>query len=460
VLGPGGQGSWDDILAGMEQTTYDKPDIVNMSLGTGDNSPVCLLSLAINNIMLAYEDITFVVAAGNSGPEKYTIGSPATASNAIAVASADKIDEETDRLRIQISRFSSQGPVSQSFEIKPDVTAHGSYIFSAVPPWSQYVEEGSPDNTYSKAYAYKKGTSMATPHVSGAAALLIEYSRRNTGKAWDAKTLKTRLMNTAIPLDGSVYNTGAGYVDVYSAAHTDTVVYTTYNKVPTQSGVLYDHQDYVETNTGSFSFGGHFTTPKTTVSKKTMSAHIENHSDAERAYILDYRFVMNPGNAASLSFSENNISVNPGSENAFTASISVKAGSHNGFYEGYIFVRDKESGGLVAALPFAFVTERLNPPVVRKIMLPVGTTGVFYKAQLYGICNAPSLTNWFIESGRLPPGLVLQQRDEWGVDESGVLHSACAVIRGTPTESGSFTFTVRAENEAGYDNRELSIVIR
>jgi len=460
VLGAGGAGTWDAILAGLEQATYDKPDIINMSLGANCNTPVCLLSLAVNNIMLAYDDIVFMIAAGNNGPEGYTIGSPATSTMAIAVASTDKIDDATDGLLNQISRFSSRGPVSQSFEIKPNITANGSYVFSAVPLWSTDIIKGIPNNKYSGAYAYKKGTSMAAPHASGAAALLIEYSRRNTGKAWDAKTIKARMMNTATPIEDSVFSAGAGYLDVYAAAHSDTVVYVTQDKVPTQIGILYEQQKYMETDIGSFNFGGHFTTSNTTAIEKMLSARIVNQGDSERNYTLDYGFTNNPDNSASITFNDKSISVKPGSETDFTTSLTMKEDCEYGIYEGFVYVRDTNSNTLVAALPFAFVTERLMPPKIVKTLMHVGTAGQHYEAEIQSECNAPPLTNWQIESGYLPPGLVLERGHNWGMDASGEHKNACAVINGVPSETGSFTFTVRAENEAGYDIRDLTIIIR
>jgi len=467
VLGPSGNGKTDIILAGMEQSTHDKPDIVNMSLGMSHNSPVDLISVAVNNIMISFEDMVFVVPSGNDGPRLYTIGSPGSATLAITVASADV---SLDGGRERISWFSSRGPVSHSFEIKPDITAHGSLVFSAVPPWSPLikVEWAVPDDKYAASYGYEQGTSMAAPHISGAVALLIEYSRANFGASWNPATLKNRLMNTAVLFEGSysVFDTGAGYADVYAAARADTVVSVNYDRVAAQSGVPFEQQDFVTAITASFSFGGYLMIPDTRRAfKNTLSARIANHGNYAHTYKIDYRFINNPGNAASLSFSKRDMRVESGAEAVFSVDLSLNRYAAKGFYEGFIYVTGYR--GLVAALPFAFVIELLTPPIIGTSMLPRGEVGVPYETEIIAWSNAPAYTNWSIDTdgGSLPPGLIFNPEKLWEVTasdtiESTVLETASVMIRGTPTESGSFTFTVRAENEAGYDARDLTIVIR
>ena len=465
VLGPSGHGTVDIILAGMEQTTHDKPDIVNMSLGISHNSAVDLISVAVNNIMIAFEDIIFVVPSGNDGPRLYTVGSPATATLAITVASADISNDGSHE---RISWFSSRGPVSQSFEIKPDITAHGSHVFSAVPPWSSDIELERiiPGDKYAASYGHEHGTSMATPHISGAAALLIEYSRKNFGAAWwKPETLKNRLMNTAVLFEGtySVFDTGAGYADVYAAAHADTAVAVNYNNVATQAGIAFEQQEFVTATTGSFSFGGHLITQGTRVSANTLLARIENHSNSTRTYNIGYRFINNPNNAAKLSFSERNVTVKPNAEAEFSVTLTPSSNIGRGIYDGFIYITNDET--LVAALPFAFVIEFLTPPIIGTSMIPSGTVESAYEAEIIAWSNAPTHTQWSIARGGLPPGLIFAPEKLWGITASDtldslILDSSGVIIKGTPTQPGLFTFTVKAENEAGYDIRDLTIVIR
>lgn len=99
VLGPGGRGPNDGILAAIEQVTIDKPDVVNMSLGSSVNDAFYPTSLAINNAVIQNPEITFVVAAGNDGPSAASVGSPGTSAATITVANAS-LSTETHTMTI------------------------------------------------------------------------------------------------------------------------------------------------------------------------------------------------------------------------------------------------------------------------------------------------------------------------------------------------------------------------
>lgn len=87
VLGPGGSGSTEDIIAGIEQAVSDGMDIMNLSLGANYNDPLFPESIAINNAVLS--GVTAVVAAGNSGNGMYTVGTPGGAALALTVGASD-----------------------------------------------------------------------------------------------------------------------------------------------------------------------------------------------------------------------------------------------------------------------------------------------------------------------------------------------------------------------------------
>lgn len=87
VLGPGGSGSTEDILAGIEQAVKDKMDVMNLSLGANYNDPYSPLSIGINNAVLS--GVTCVLAAGNAGTGMYTLGTPAASALAITVGSSN-----------------------------------------------------------------------------------------------------------------------------------------------------------------------------------------------------------------------------------------------------------------------------------------------------------------------------------------------------------------------------------
>ncbi|TWP49045.1 S8 family serine peptidase [Lentzea tibetensis] len=184
----------DAIIAGMQWAADQGATVVNLSLGGGPTDGRDPLSLALNRISAASGTL-FVVAAGNSGAAR-KVGNPASADLALAVGSVTKRDE--------LSRFSSQGPRLGDDALKPDITAPGSDIIAAR---AAGTSMGTPvDARYTSA----NGTSMATPHVTGAAALLAQQH-----PTWKASELKAALMNAATPLrDLTVYQQGAGRLDI------------------------------------------------------------------------------------------------------------------------------------------------------------------------------------------------------------------------------------------------------
>ncbi|PEL13889.1 S8 family serine peptidase [Bacillus sp. AFS017336] len=86
VLGPYGSGTTDAILAGIDRAVQDGMDVINMSLGAALNDPMAATSIAVNNAVLS--GITTVVAAGNTGDQMYTLGSPGAAALALTVGAS------------------------------------------------------------------------------------------------------------------------------------------------------------------------------------------------------------------------------------------------------------------------------------------------------------------------------------------------------------------------------------
>ena len=87
VLGPYGSGTMEAILSGIDQAVADEMDVINLSLGANINDPMFPTSVAINNAVLS--GVTAVVAAGNSGDDMYTLGSPAASALALTVGASD-----------------------------------------------------------------------------------------------------------------------------------------------------------------------------------------------------------------------------------------------------------------------------------------------------------------------------------------------------------------------------------
>ncbi|HEX6151353.1 S8 family peptidase [Nocardioides sp.] len=192
-----GQDSW--IIAGMEWAAEAGAEIVNLSLGDTVPSDGSDPMAQAVDALSAQHGTLFVIAAGNAGPE--TVSTPGTAASALTVGAVDKQDA--------LAYFSSTGPVYGSGALKPDIVAPGVDITAAR---SQEMTDGE-----TGLYRTISGTSMATPHVAGAAAILAQ---RHPG--WTGEQLKEQLMSSALGLAYSPYEVGTGRVDVV-AALTNTV---------------------------------------------------------------------------------------------------------------------------------------------------------------------------------------------------------------------------------------------
>jgi minor extracellular serine protease Vpr len=327
ALGPGGSGSSVQVIAAMEQAVKDGVDIINLSLGNSVNGPDYPTSVAVNRAIEL--GVAVVIANGNSGPDNWTVGAPATASKALAVGafansqtipilsvpfekrkipimpmvgsvpwkltkdyelasgtsneltgkialikrgkipfydlakqaeekgavaviiynnedepfqgaitgreepitipvtslsqkdgewllqyigdnSHPYIDTIYEKTESGIAAFSSRGPVTVNWEIKPDILAPGTNILSTVPG----------------GYLPLQGTSMAAPHVAGVIALVKEaHPNWSNQKIFGAlKTTATRVEDgNGHPLEPIVQ--GTGKINPKDAIKTPTVIY-------------------------------------------------------------------------------------------------------------------------------------------------------------------------------------------------------------------------------------------
>ncbi|MBI3005604.1 MAG: S8 family serine peptidase [Ignavibacteriales bacterium] len=193
VLGAYGSGQFSTVLAGIERAVdpnndddyADRVHIANMSLG-GSGHPDDPLSAAVDNAVRL--GVTFCISAGNSGRFR-SIGSPGTARLAITVGASNDLDK--------LAGFSSRGPTTRTYAIKPDVVAPGVNILSTVP--------GGFDS-YS-------GTSMSSPHVAGVCALL-----KAIHPTWLPGYMKSALVTSAVDLGEEVMAQGGGRIDAVRAA--------------------------------------------------------------------------------------------------------------------------------------------------------------------------------------------------------------------------------------------------
>jgi subtilisin family serine protease len=205
VLGDGGGGATSGIIAGMEWAVAEGADIVNLSLGSLDLPGSDPLEEAVNRLS-EQTGTLFVVAAGNSGA--MGIGSPGSADSALTVGAVDKQDT--------LAPFSSTGPRIGDGAIKPDLTAPGVDIGAAAAAASAVAQSGTP---VADGYVALSGTSMATPHVAGAAALLKQRHPN-----WNGRQIKAALTGSALPREEyNPFQQGTGRTDVARAVR-QTVV--------------------------------------------------------------------------------------------------------------------------------------------------------------------------------------------------------------------------------------------
>ena len=129
------------------------------------------MSLALDQLS-AQTGALFVVAAGNTGAEA-SMSSPGAADAALTVAAVDSSD--------QLAYFSAMGPRFGDYALKPDIAAPGVDILAA-------LAGGNADTGY---YQTMSGTSMATPHVAGAAAIVAQEH-----PDWSGQQIKDALMST------------------------------------------------------------------------------------------------------------------------------------------------------------------------------------------------------------------------------------------------------------------------
>ncbi|GAA1595044.1 S8 family serine peptidase [Kribbella hippodromi] len=197
VLDNGGGGYDSEAIAGMEWAVKQGAKVISMSLGGMPSDGTDPMEQAVDRLSES-SGALFVIAAGNAGGEE-SVGSPGSASDALTVGAVDRDDS--------LANFSSRGPRLGDGAMKPEVTAPGVEIAAAR---AAGTEQGHILGQY---YTAMSGTSMATPHVAGAAAILAQRH-----PDWTGPQLKAALAATAVPSAGArVDQQGLGRVDIPNA---------------------------------------------------------------------------------------------------------------------------------------------------------------------------------------------------------------------------------------------------
>src|SRR5918994_1998036 len=187
-------GNAPEIVRGIEAAVADGMDVINLSLGQPEVEPSRdVVALALDGAAAA--GVVPVTAAGNDFRRagSGSVLSPATSERAIAVGASEEARD--------VAAFSSAGPTPLSLRLKPDVVAPGFAVLSSVPGQGATL------------WTLLSGTSMASPHVAGAAALL-----RQRHRDWNVAQLKAALTATANPVGGEASTrVGGGLVDLPDA---------------------------------------------------------------------------------------------------------------------------------------------------------------------------------------------------------------------------------------------------
>lgn len=431
ALGPGGNGSSIQVIAAMERALKDGVDIMNLSLGNIVNGPDYPTSVAVNRA--SELGVAVVIANGNNGPEEWTIGAPATATQALSVgalALPDKqpylyepqtdyviditpmqgslpwsftkdypivsfrddgqpahgkialmkrsdisfyekakqaedagalaaiiynhedgdfqgaLDQPLNIPVVSISKqdgdwlnsqlkgkhlyletaynqkekmvapFSSRGPVTMNWTLKPELLAPGTNILSTVPGGYQALQ----------------GTSMAAPYVTGAIALMKEAQ-----PTWNNQQIINALKTTALRLDGQdgepiePISQGMGEIQVEKAIKANTII---------------DHP--------LLSFGKLSTYQET----ETIDLTIENMTNQEKTYVFDV-----PKKEKGLHWKlPQSFSLAGKERKEIPVELRVTTQQlSQGIHQGWLTLREKEEAFY---LPYLFINQTANYPKV------------------------------------------------------------------------------------------------
>ncbi|MGC4768927.1 S8 family peptidase [Micromonospora sp. DT44] len=312
VLDDHGSGEDSGIILGMEWAAT-RADVINMSLGgsqADDGSDP--LSLAVDALS-EQTGTLFVIAAGNNGAQ---ISSPGSAATALTVGAVDRDDKLAD--------FSSRGPLINNNAAKPELVAPGVDIVAARAAGTNLQD---PIDRY---YESLSGTSMATPHVAGAAALLAQRH-----PDWTGAKIKAALVGASDPLTGfDPYAIGAGRLNAARALGGPT-------------------SDQPVINLGTFAY------PQSGTSETKLS-WTGGSTPATTVLDLDVSIVNHDGQSVprgAASLSTNRVTLKRGATGAATLRINRKAlASRPGLYLATVTARTGHT--VVATTPVSFYVEQ------------------------------------------------------------------------------------------------------
>ncbi|MGM0836144.1 MAG: S8 family serine peptidase [Bacillota bacterium] len=246
-----------------------------------------------------------------------------------------------------LAAFSSRGPTRKTYEIKPEVVAPGVSVYSSVP---SYMTNPENQDDYSLAYYRASGTSMAAPHVAGAAALLL-HANPNL----KPEDVKTALMNTSEKLQGdtSVFETGAGRINVHRAIHAEV-------EIEVKQSVLSVDPDRkpIFENSGDLSFGSFINSGSNMRDQLTVT--LNNNSNKKKKFEITFEESKNQGtnslktNGVLLNNSKT-VTVPANKQMKTNVFLNIPKTAKKGFYEGTFIFTNKDDASEIYRVPFGFI---------------------------------------------------------------------------------------------------------
>ena len=371
ALSSTGYGSDSWIIASMFEAAEAGADIISMSLG--GNSDYNDGTESAENFYVDYItnlfNVTFVIAAGNEGPAMNTVGSPGDSRFAITVGAY--VDPEVwkyfganpnVKVPPQVTDFSSRGPRMDGL-LEPDVIAPGQDVFSLLPIYS-IGGHGS------WASDWWDGTSMATPHVSGVAALIVSYAKKKDFECNPLK-IKDAILFSAKPISGyNLDEQGFGLVQAdraiarfsQIASEKTPLLYigTTFTDFKTQAGTPWiptKPAEYLTLRYGlPYLYGG---------------IYIRNSEVASvpvKVYSIDYTGSLNVRSTVPWAIpTVSSVSVSKDGQATFFVSIDYSQLQTPGIYTGIIYIDDPNTKYVEGYIPVTvFVPQK---PVSGKVTI-------------------------------------------------------------------------------------------
>ncbi|MBP2000971.1 minor extracellular serine protease Vpr [Paenibacillus shirakamiensis] len=237
-----------------------------------------------------------------------------------------------------LADFSSRGPAIPDYTIKPDVLAPGVDITSSIPSFN---------GDYSNAYASLQGTSMASPHVAGAAALLIQrYKSERKEKHLNPEEVKSLLANNATEAhdrSGKAYTVqeqGAGRIDLTNSYSAEAIALVN-ETLPVQ---LQGNSSTYQTS--SLSFG-----PQVAGANLSKEITLKNIGGTQQTYTVQVKWSGTGDKAPVLTSSSQQITLQAGQKDTkFHVNLTIPKGTSKGVYEGQISLI-KQGNGHTLRLP-------------------------------------------------------------------------------------------------------------